>query len=717
MIKVHRLIESDDLLDKETYLRDEIKGAIQEKLDKAIRDHFKAKFISRINKDHIIVFDPLTKKFLNEILDIKLKIVNKLLAAQGIGPLELSPKLRDKVIEEGFDIVNGARPLLRALKRIVLNPLADEILKKKFQPGESIAGSLDEAGEVLFTSTLTEEGDRADELSDLRVQLSQLKRTVSLVTSPVEVETSSDEPRAPPAELKPDASIKIGDGRVQQIKATVGSNNSVEITKRFKKDIIKVEHWDYPYDSSIIFVKIVFDNNSTSLYTLNLNTKELIWIDNSRSKMEFYLLEDGTFLLKGMNKDMTKNGGVVRLFNLGGRLLDEITGTIQQVKEIEGDYRILYLDAGGVSQSRRFISTKKLPKRDKSNDVSIVTSYIEKTLILNITFPEGETPNINPVKEVPLTPKEQLFVEFTHQQRDRILETTLYTNPVNPKIVFMKAKHIDEREKRNFEYKYGMLYQINLETNLVFSVGPGFDMEFYENSYFAVPSAKGGYAVVTGDVLEFYDAKGEKVDSKLLSFARNTIRIYPLADGGYAVSYKDGEEWNVRTYSDSGEIIGVQVVFKGPIVSVTPFKHGGCVVIYEEKKKKKFQIIDSKGKRIVGAKRVNWELGDGFFFKNGGYLLDEVEDSKAVLQLYDPSGSKVEGYRNVSDSPRWKDIKVEIFDNGTYAVTYKDQEGKSKIQRYTLPNFEPFTEKVFEPKIEVNFEGNTFHIKSNYRSC
>ncbi len=159
----------------------ELKETIRKKIDTAIRGHFRTEFIGRINEDRIVVFDPLTRKSLNQILDIKLNVINELLLKQGYGQLELSEELRKKVIKEGTDVVNGARPLLRALKKIVLTPLADEILKKHLKIGETISATIKEEKVILESMNGIATNGRAppsQEEQRFQKQLATLKQQI-----------------------------------------------------------------------------------------------------------------------------------------------------------------------------------------------------------------------------------------------------------------------------------------------------------------------------------------------------------------------------------------------------------------------------------------------------------------------------------------------------------------------------------------------------------
>ena len=88
-----------------------------------------------------LCFDKLTKPDLEKILDIKLAMRNKALNLRDFR-LELSPEVRKRIIDEGYDPKNGARPMERALARIVLAPFAIDILKERFKAKDVITAVL-----------------------------------------------------------------------------------------------------------------------------------------------------------------------------------------------------------------------------------------------------------------------------------------------------------------------------------------------------------------------------------------------------------------------------------------------------------------------------------------------------------------------------------------------------------------------------------------------
>jgi ATP-dependent Clp protease ATP-binding subunit ClpB len=96
---------------------------------------FRPEFLNRI--DEIIFFEPLGEDQLGQIVRIQVKRFDKLLAERQI-TLHLSDQAVAKVAEAGYDPIYGARPLKRALQKLVIDPLATQLLTGQFQPGDHI---------------------------------------------------------------------------------------------------------------------------------------------------------------------------------------------------------------------------------------------------------------------------------------------------------------------------------------------------------------------------------------------------------------------------------------------------------------------------------------------------------------------------------------------------------------------------------------------------
>ena len=100
-----------------------------------MRDRFRPEFINRI--DEVVVFDALTREQLGEIVELQLRRLRDRLAERGIG-LELTDEAKEHVAEAGWDPQYGARPLKRALQRLVENPLALKLLEGEFAEGDTV---------------------------------------------------------------------------------------------------------------------------------------------------------------------------------------------------------------------------------------------------------------------------------------------------------------------------------------------------------------------------------------------------------------------------------------------------------------------------------------------------------------------------------------------------------------------------------------------------
>jgi ATP-dependent Clp protease ATP-binding subunit ClpB len=110
---------------------DDMKSAVLE----VVGRHFRPEFINRL--DEIVVFHPLGKEQIRRIADIQIGYLRRRLGDREIG-LEVSPAALDLLGEAGFDPVYGARPLKRAIRSQLENPLAQEILAGRFGPGDIV---------------------------------------------------------------------------------------------------------------------------------------------------------------------------------------------------------------------------------------------------------------------------------------------------------------------------------------------------------------------------------------------------------------------------------------------------------------------------------------------------------------------------------------------------------------------------------------------------
>ncbi|MBK9712971.1 MAG: ATP-dependent chaperone ClpB [Kouleothrix sp.] len=120
---------------------------IQSRVLEEIRDEFRPEFLNRI--DDIIVFKPLSRAQLGQIVEIQLGRLRKLLGERKIA-LELTQAAREKIAEEGYDPVYGARPLKRVIQQRIQNPLALALLQGEFREGDTIEVGVDASGRFTF---------------------------------------------------------------------------------------------------------------------------------------------------------------------------------------------------------------------------------------------------------------------------------------------------------------------------------------------------------------------------------------------------------------------------------------------------------------------------------------------------------------------------------------------------------------------------------------
>ncbi len=112
----------------------------------ALSEHFRPEFLNRI--DEIVEFEPLTREQLGEIVELQLRRLRERLAERGLR-LELTDAAKEVVAEAGWDPTYGARPLKRALQRLVENPLALRLLEGEFAEGDSLRVDAQD-GELVF---------------------------------------------------------------------------------------------------------------------------------------------------------------------------------------------------------------------------------------------------------------------------------------------------------------------------------------------------------------------------------------------------------------------------------------------------------------------------------------------------------------------------------------------------------------------------------------
>ncbi|MDB9446391.1 ATP-dependent chaperone ClpB [Anabaena sp. CS-542/02] len=123
---------------------------MQKRVTDALRSHFRPEFLNRV--DDIILFHPLSRAEMRDIIRIQLKRVENLLQEQKIS-FDISAAACDYLVEVGYDPIYGARPLKRAIQREVENPLATKLLENTFIPGDTIYIDKQDQG-LTFSKTI-----------------------------------------------------------------------------------------------------------------------------------------------------------------------------------------------------------------------------------------------------------------------------------------------------------------------------------------------------------------------------------------------------------------------------------------------------------------------------------------------------------------------------------------------------------------------------------
>ena len=112
-----------------------------------LKENIRPEFLNRI--DEIIMFTPLDRKEIEQIVELQMKSIQKMLAPNGI-TLEYTPKAISLLADEGFDPEFGARPVKRVIHRQILNRLSKDILAQKVDKERPIVIDVDADGELSF---------------------------------------------------------------------------------------------------------------------------------------------------------------------------------------------------------------------------------------------------------------------------------------------------------------------------------------------------------------------------------------------------------------------------------------------------------------------------------------------------------------------------------------------------------------------------------------
>jgi ATP-dependent Clp protease ATP-binding subunit ClpB len=120
---------------------------VETQVTQSMRSHFKPEFLNRV--DDIVIFKPLGTEQIEHIVELQLERFRQMLADRKL-VLEVTPDAKRMLAEEGYDPAYGARPLKRAIQRLIQNPLAMAILEGRFKEGDHIVVTPGANGQFAF---------------------------------------------------------------------------------------------------------------------------------------------------------------------------------------------------------------------------------------------------------------------------------------------------------------------------------------------------------------------------------------------------------------------------------------------------------------------------------------------------------------------------------------------------------------------------------------
>jgi ATP-dependent Clp protease ATP-binding subunit ClpC len=127
---------------------------IRNRVNEELKAYFRPEFLNRV--DDIIVFTQLNKEEIKQIAEIMLRDVASRLVEKGI-TLEVTDRFQDRVIQEGYDPSYGARPLRRAIIRLLEDNLAEAILSGQIAEGDTAIVDVDDDNQIQVSKSETRE--------------------------------------------------------------------------------------------------------------------------------------------------------------------------------------------------------------------------------------------------------------------------------------------------------------------------------------------------------------------------------------------------------------------------------------------------------------------------------------------------------------------------------------------------------------------------------
>jgi ATP-dependent Clp protease ATP-binding subunit ClpB len=139
----------------DTFTEDNIEnvmGDLRQKLFDLLRKTIRPEFLNRI--DEIVLFKPLLKSEIRQIVDLQLERVQKMLSDKEI-ILAVSDEAKDWLAQLGYDVTYGARPLKRVIQKYLINPLSQELLTGNYVDGDTIKVNVAERVGLIFEKSET----------------------------------------------------------------------------------------------------------------------------------------------------------------------------------------------------------------------------------------------------------------------------------------------------------------------------------------------------------------------------------------------------------------------------------------------------------------------------------------------------------------------------------------------------------------------------------
>jgi ATP-dependent Clp protease ATP-binding subunit ClpB len=121
---------------------------MERKVEEELHKHFRPEFLNRI--DDVIIFHALDMQHIKRIIEIQLKRLAKMIGDRGLS-IEISDHAKEQLAKEGYDPAFGARPLKRALQKLIIDPLAMKLLEGKFKAGDVVFVNVGNDGKVALS--------------------------------------------------------------------------------------------------------------------------------------------------------------------------------------------------------------------------------------------------------------------------------------------------------------------------------------------------------------------------------------------------------------------------------------------------------------------------------------------------------------------------------------------------------------------------------------